>query len=150
MPDRGDPGGLSAFPSRAARRLGADDVVLSNDAAQMQRHRGDIDFVLDTVSATHDIDSLMATVKCDGTLCLLGMPDKPLSIHPMGLVAGRRRLAGSGIGGIPETQEMLDFCDEHSIVADIEPIDVAQVGEAYARIHKNDVNYRFVLDLATL
>jgi alcohol dehydrogenase (NADP+) len=133
-----------------ARRLGADDVVLSTDRAQMHRHRGDIDFVLDTVSAAHDIDSILGTVKRDGTLCLLGMPEKPMSVRAMGLAAGRKRLAGSAIGGMPETQEMLDFCAEHGIVADIESIDVAQIEEAYTRIQKNDIKYRFVLDMATL
>jgi uncharacterized zinc-type alcohol dehydrogenase-like protein len=133
-----------------ARRLGADEVVLSTDRGEMHRHRGTLDFMLDTVSATHDIDALLGTLKRDGTLCLLGMPEKPMSVRAMGLAGGRKRLAGSAIGGLPETQEMLDFCAERAIVADIEPIAVAQIDDAYARMLRNDVKYRFVLDMATL
>jgi uncharacterized zinc-type alcohol dehydrogenase-like protein len=133
-----------------ARRLGADDVVLSTDRVEMHRHRGTLDFVLDTVSATHDIDSMIATLKRDGTLCLLGMPEKPMSIKAMPLAAGRKRLAGSAIGGLPETQEMLDFCAEHHIAAEIEPIGIGQIDEAYARMLRNEIKYRFVLDMATL
>ena len=134
-----------------ARRLGAAEVVLSTDAAEMGRRAGTLDFILDTVAASHDLDAYLALLRRDGTLCLVGVPEHP---HPspsaFTLIWDRRRLAGSLIGGIRETQEMLDFCGEHGIVADIELIPMAAINEAYDRMVKSDVRYRFVIDMGTL
>ncbi|HYW52056.1 MAG TPA: NAD(P)-dependent alcohol dehydrogenase [Gemmatimonadaceae bacterium] len=133
-----------------AKRLGADEVVMSNDPAQMNAHAGSFDFILDTVSAPHDIMALLGLLKRDGTMTLVGVPDKPPVVHPFPLIMGRRSLAGSLIGGIAETQEMLDFCGEHGIVSDIEMIAMKDINEAYERMLKGDVKYRFVIDLKTL
>ena len=133
-----------------AQRLGADEVVLSTDSAQMQRHNASFDLILDTVSASHDINAYIALLGQDSTLLQMGMPAQPLAVHAMGLSWGRRRLSSSMIGGLRETQEMLDFCAEKAIVSDIEPIAIQQVNEAYERILRNDVKYRFVIDLASL
>jgi uncharacterized zinc-type alcohol dehydrogenase-like protein len=133
-----------------ACRLGADEVVLSSDSAQMQRHNASFDLILDTVSASHDINAYIALLGQDSTLLQMGMPAQPLAVHAMGLAQGRRRLSSSMIGGLRETQEMLDFCAEKAIVSDIEPIAIQQVNEAYERILRNDVKYRFVIDLASL
>jgi uncharacterized zinc-type alcohol dehydrogenase-like protein len=133
-----------------ARRLGADEVVLSSDPEQMKKHLNSFDFILDTVSAKHDIAGLLNLLKLNGTMTLVGLPDKPTDIPAFGLITGRRSLAGSGIGGIRETQEMLDYCAEHGIVSDIELIPIAKIDEAYVRMLKSDVKYRFVIDLATL
>jgi uncharacterized zinc-type alcohol dehydrogenase-like protein len=133
-----------------ARRLGADEVVLSGDSAQMQRHNASFDLILDTVSASHDINAYIALLGQDSTLLQMGMPAQPLAVHAMGLSWGRRRLSSSMIGGLRETQEMLDFCAEKAIVSDIEPIAIQQVNEAYERILRNDVKYRFVIDLESL
>jgi alcohol dehydrogenase (NADP+) len=133
-----------------ARRLGADEVVLSSDSAQMQRHNASFDLILDTVSASHDINAYIALLGQDSTLLQMGMPAQPLAVHAMGLSWGRRRLSSSMIGGLRETQEMLDFCAEKAIVSDIEPIAIQQVNEAYERILRNDVKYRFVIDLESL
>ncbi len=134
-----------------ALRLGAAEVVLSTDAAEMGRRAGTLDFILDTVAASHDLDAYLALLRRDGTLCLVGVPEHP---HPspsaFTLIWDRRRLAGSLIGGIRETQEMLDFCGEHGIVADIELIPMAAINEAYDRMVKSDVRYRFVIDMGTL
>jgi uncharacterized zinc-type alcohol dehydrogenase-like protein len=148
--------GVSLFttsPGKAddARRLGADEVILSRDADEMKRHGGRFDFILDTVAAPHSLDAYLTLLKRDGTLCLVGVPDKP---HPspsaFNLISRRRQLAGSLIGGIKETQEMLDFCAERGIVSDIELIPIQGVNEAYERMLRSDVKYRFVIDLATL
>ena len=133
-----------------AKKLGADDVIISKDKAQMQKHAGSFDFILDCVSAPHDMDALLGQLKLDGTLCLVGLPEVPLSVQPFSLLAGRRSLAGSAIGGMKETQEMLDFCAEKGIAADVEVIGYDKVNEAYDRVVKGDVKYRFVLDTSTL
>jgi uncharacterized zinc-type alcohol dehydrogenase-like protein len=134
-----------------ARRLGADDVVVSRSPDEMAAHAGSFDFILDTVAAPHDLDAFTALLKRDGTLCLVGAPATP---HPspavMGLIFGRKSIAGSLIGGIAETQEMLDFCAEHGIVADIETIRAQDIEDAYERMLRSDVKYRFVIDAATL
>ena len=133
-----------------AKKLGADEVIISKDAAQMAKHASSFDFILDTVSAPHDMNALLGQLRLDGTLCLVGLPDQPLSIAPFSVVANRRSLAGSAIGGMKETQEMLDFCAEKELAADVEVIGYDQVNEAYERVVKGDVKYRFVLDTSTL
>jgi uncharacterized zinc-type alcohol dehydrogenase-like protein len=131
-------------------RLGAKEVVVSTDASQMATHTGTFDFILDAVSADHDINAYVALLKQDGTLCLVGAPEKPLAVASFSLIFGRKRLSGSAIGGIAETQEMLDFCGKHSITSDIELIPIQQINEAYDRLLKSDVKYRFVVDMASL
>ena len=133
-----------------ALRLGADEVVLSNDPAQMKAHAGSFDFILDTVSAPHDLNVYLQMLKRDGTMTLVGVPDSPPTVAAGSLIFGRRALAGSLIGGIAETQEMLDFCAEHGIVADIEKIRIQDINQAYERMLKSDVKYRFVIDMASL
>src|SRR5579875_1309629 len=133
-----------------AMKLGADEVILSKDPVQLKKHAGSFDFLLDCVSAPHDMDALLGQLKLDGTICLVGLPEVPLSIQPFSLLANRRSLAGSAIGGMKETQEMLDFCAEKGIVADVEVIGYDKVNEAYDRVVKGDVKYRFVLDNSTL
>ncbi|MET0329997.1 MAG: NAD(P)-dependent alcohol dehydrogenase [Dyella sp.] len=133
-----------------ALRLGADDVVMSNDPAQMAKHAGTFDFILDTVSAKHDLDVYLQMLKRDGTMTLLGVPEQPATLGAAPLIFGRRQLAGSLIGGVAETQEMLNFCAEHGIVSDIETIRIQDVNEAYERMLKSDVKYRFVIDMASL
>ncbi len=133
-----------------AKKLGADEVIISKNKAEMEKHAGSFDFILDTVSAPHDMDALLGQLRLNGTLCLVGLPDEPLSIQPFSLLANRRSLAGSAIGGMQETQEMLDYCADHKIVADVEVIGYDKVNEAYDRVVKNDVKYRFVLENSTL
>ena len=133
-----------------AVRLGAHDVVVSKNAAEMQKHLGSFDFILDTVSAPHDVNAYINLLKRDGTMTLVGAPDAPTPLHAMGLLFGRRRLAGSIIGGIRETQEMLDFCAEHNTLPEIEVIQADYVNEAYERVLASDVRYRFVIDVSTL
>jgi uncharacterized zinc-type alcohol dehydrogenase-like protein len=132
------------------KRLGADEVVLSKNADEMQRHAGSFDFILDCVSANHDINAYINLLAVDGTLVLVGAPEKPLPVSAFGLIMGRRSFAGSAIGGIAETQEMLDFCGKHNITSDIETIAIQQINEAYDRLLKSDVKYRFVIDMASL
>lgn len=132
------------------KRLGADEVVISKDKDAMSKQAGRFDFVLDAVSAEHDINEYLGLLKLDGTLCLVGLPETPLSVAAFNVVLPRRSLAGSGIGGIPETQEMLDFCAEHGIAADIEMIRMQDVNEAYERMIRGDVKYRFVIDMKSL
>jgi uncharacterized zinc-type alcohol dehydrogenase-like protein len=132
------------------RRLGADEVVITKDPEELTKRKRTFDFVLDTVSATHDINAYLDLLKRDGTLTLVGAPEEPLSISPFGMLFGRRRFAGSGIGGVKETQEMLEFCAQHGLAADVETIDIQQVEQAYARLLKSDVKYRFVIDMASL
>jgi uncharacterized zinc-type alcohol dehydrogenase-like protein len=144
-----------AFTSTPAKkddalRLGAHEVVVSRDSAEMAKHAGSFDFILDTVAAVHDIDALIRLLRRDGTITMVGAPSKPLPVSVFGLILGRRRLSGSPIGGIAETQEMLDFCGKHGITADVEVIPVQQVNEAYERLLKSDVRYRFSIDLASL
>ncbi|MBI6948586.1 MULTISPECIES: NAD(P)-dependent alcohol dehydrogenase [Pseudomonas] len=135
----------------AAKSLGADEVVVSSDAQQMAAHLKSFDLIINTVAAPHDLDALLVLLKRDGAMTLVGAPASP---HPspnvFNLIMKRRTLAGSMIGGIPETQEMLDFCAEHGIVSDIELIRAEQINEAYERMLKGDVKYRFVIDNATL
>jgi alcohol dehydrogenase (NADP+) len=133
-----------------AKRLGADDVVLSKDKQQMARYASKLHFVLDAVSAQHDINAYLGLLKVDGSLALVGAPEHPLPVAAFSLIPYRRNFAGSMIGGIAETQEMLDFCGKHNIVADIEMIDIQQINEAYERLLKGDVKYRFVIDMASI
>ena len=133
-----------------AKRLGADEVVLSTDAEQMAAHAKSLHFILDCVSAQHDMDAYLSLLKVDGALVLVGAPMEPLPVTSFSLILGRRTFAGSNIGGIAETQEMLDFCAKHNITADIELINVDQINEAYERLLKGDVRFRFVIDMASL
>lgn len=133
-----------------AKRLGADDVVLSKDEAQMAKYAGRLHFVLDAVSARHDINAYLNLLRVDGSLALVGAPEEPLPVAAFSLIPYRRSFAGSMIGGIAETQEMLDFCGKHNIVSDIEMINIQQINEAYERLLKGDVKYRFVIDMASL
>src|SRR6266705_945172 len=133
-----------------AVRLGAHDVVVSRNAAEMQKHLGSFDFVLDTVSAVHDVNVYLDLLKRDGTLTLVGAPEAKVPVGVFSLLFRRRQLAGSIIGGIKQTQEMLDFCAEHGITADVEVIEVQKINEAYERLAKGDVKYRFVIDMASL
>lgn len=133
-----------------AKRLGADEVVLSTDEAQMAAHARSLNFILDCVSAEHSIDSYLNLLKVDGTLTLVGAPMDPLPVTSFSLILGRRSFSGSLIGGIAETQEMLDFCAEHNITSDVEVIGVNDVNDAYERLLKGDVKYRFVIDMESL
>ncbi len=133
-----------------ALRLGADEVVLSRNADEMNKHAGSFDFILDAVSANHDIGAYINLLRRDGNITLVGAPEKPLSVAAFGLIMGRRGLSGSPIGGIAETQEMLDFCGAHKIIADVEIIPIQKVNEAYDRLLKADVKYRFSIDMASL
>ncbi|MBD2186168.1 NAD(P)-dependent alcohol dehydrogenase [Planktothrix sp. FACHB-1355] len=133
-----------------ALRLGADEVVVSRNTDEMQKHAGSFDFILDTVSAKHDIDAYLNLLTRDGNITLVGAPEKPLEVSAFSLIMGRRSLSGSNIGGIAETQEMLDFCGQHNITADVEVIPIQKVNDAYERLLKSDVKYRFVIDMASL
>ncbi len=133
-----------------ALRLGAHEVVVSRNADEMQRHAGSFDFILDTVSAQHDINAYLNLLRLDGNITLVGVPEKPLEVAAFSLILGRRSLSGSNIGGIAETQEMLDFCGKHNITADVEVIPIQKVNEAYERLLKSDVKYRFCIDMASL
>jgi alcohol dehydrogenase (NADP+) len=133
-----------------ALRLGADEVVVSRNADEMQKHAGSFDFILDTVSAEHDINQYLNLLRLDGNLTLVGAPPKPLALSSFGLIFGRRSVSGSNIGGLPETQEMLDFCGQHHITADVEVIPIQKVNEAYDSLIKSDVKYRFSIDMASL
>ena len=130
--------------------LGAHEVVISTDAAQMQAQAGSFDFILDAVSASHDINAYLNLLKHDGNLVLVGAPEKPLPVAAFPLIFRRRSFSGSLIGGLPETQEMLDFCGKHNITCDIEMIRMDQINDAYERMLKSDVKYRFVIDMASL
>ncbi len=132
-----------------AKRLGADEVVLSKDAEQMKQ-QSKLDIILDTVSAKHDVNDYLKMLKVDGALVLVGLPVDQLPVGAFNLVNGRKSFAGSNIGGIAETQEVLDFCAEHNITADIELINVQQINEAFDRLEKGDVKYRFVIDMVPL
>jgi uncharacterized zinc-type alcohol dehydrogenase-like protein len=133
-----------------ALRLGADEVVISKNADEMQKHAGSFDFILDAVSADHDINAYIQLLRRDGNITLVGAPEKPLSVGAFGLLFGRRSLSGSPIGGIKETQEMLDFCGANNITADVEIIPIQKINEAYDRLLKADVKYRFSIDMASL
>ena len=140
----------SANKTSDALRLGAHEVVISKNEAEMLKHAGSFDFILDTVSAQHNLNAYLDLLKLDGTLTMVGASPKPLPVAVGSLLFRRRRLAGSLIGGIRETQEMLDFCAEHGVTCDIEMIRIQQINEAYERLLKSDVKYRFVIDMASL
>jgi alcohol dehydrogenase (NADP+) len=133
-----------------ALRLGAHEVVVSRNANEMAKHAGSFDFILDAVSAEHDVNAYLHLLRRDGNLTLVGAPEKPHPISAFGLIFGNKSLSGSLIGGIRETQEMLDFCGEHGITADVEVIPMQKVDEAYERLLKSDVKYRFSIDMASL
>ena len=140
----------SAGKKDDALRLGADEVVVSRNADEMQKHAGSFDFILDCVAASHDINAYINLLTRDGNITMVGAPDKPLSVAVFGLIVGRRSFSGSPIGGIHETQEMLDFCGVNNITADVEVIPIQKINEAYERIVKSDVKYRFSIDMASL
>jgi alcohol dehydrogenase (NADP+) len=133
-----------------ALRLGAHEVVVSRNAGEMGKHAGSFDFILDCVSADHDIDAYVQLLRRDGNITLVGAPNKPMSVSAFGLLFGRRSISGSPIGGLPETQEMLDFCGAHGITSDVEVIPIQKVNEAYERMLKQDVKYRFSIDMTSL
>lgn len=143
---------LSTSPKKEedAKKLGAHHFVVTTDETQVKAAIGTFDFILDTVSAEHDFNMYLSLLKTDGTHICVGVPPKPAEIAAFSLLAGRKSLAGSGIGGITETQEMLDFCADHNIVSEIEMIDMKDIHTAYERMEKGDVRYRFVIDMATL
>ena len=133
-----------------ALRLGADEVVISRNADEMKKHAYSFDFILDAVAANHDINAYISLLGRDGNITLVGAPEKPLAVTAFGLIFGRHSLSGSPIGGIAETQEMLDFCGKHNITSDVEVIPIQKVNEAYERLAKSDVKYRFSIDMASL
>ncbi len=133
-----------------ALRLGADEVILSTKPEEMQKHAGSFDFILDTIAADHDINAYLQMLGLDGNLTLVGAPEKPLPVLSFALLSGRKSLSGSLIGGIKETQEMLDFCGKHNITSDVEVIPIQQINQAYERLLKSDVKYRFSIDMASL
>lgn len=133
-----------------AKKLGAKDIVVSKDEADMAKHAGSFDFLLSTISVKYDLDAYLALLKRDGTLVTVGVPEESLDLHLFSVIMGRKTVAGSLIGGIKETQEMLDYCGEHNIVCDIELIPIQQINEAYKRMVKSDVRYRFVIDNKSL
>ena len=143
---------LSTSPAkeRDARALGAHKFVVTTESAQARSVKGYFDFIIDTVSAPHDFKFYLSMLKTNGTLILVGLPSAPIEIPPFSVVNGRRSLSGSSIGGIKETQEMLDYCAENKIVSDIELIDIKNINQAYQRMLKGDVRYRFVIDMKTL
>ena len=143
---------FTTSPSKTAdaKKLGAHEVILSKNEDEMEKHEKTFDFILDTVSAPHDIDAYLSLLKRDGTLVLVGASPDPLAVDAFSVIHRRRSLTGSLIGGIAETQEMLDYCAERGIVCDIEKISMNQINEAYERMLKSDVKYRFVIDMATL
>jgi uncharacterized zinc-type alcohol dehydrogenase-like protein len=143
---------FTTSPSKTedAMRLGADEVVISRDTNQMEKHAGSFDFILDAVAADHDINAYINLLGRDGNITLVGAPPKPLQVAAFGLIMNRRSLSGSPIGGIRETQEMLDFCGKNNITSDVEVIPIQKVNEAYERLLKSDVKYRFSIDMASL
>jgi uncharacterized zinc-type alcohol dehydrogenase-like protein len=140
----------SASKKDDARQLGADEVVMSRNADEMAKHAGSFDFILDTVSAEHDVNAYLNLLHRDGNMTLVGAPPKPMAIPAFNLIMGRRSLSGSMIGGIAETQEMLDFCGKHNLTSDVEVIPIQKVNEAYERLLKSDVKYRFSIDMVSL
>ena len=140
----------SASKKDDALRLGADEVVLSRDANEMSKHAGSFDFILDAVAAPHDLNAYLNMLARDGNLTMVGAPDEPLPVAVFGLIFKRRSFSGSLIGGLAETQEMLDFCGQHNITSDVEVIPIQKVNEAYDRLAKSDVKYRFSIDMASL
>jgi len=143
---------ITTSPSKkdAALKLGADEIIVSRDPAEMEAHAESFDFLLNTISAPHDINAYLNLLKLDGTMVLVGVPEKPPELDAFSLIARRRSIAGSLIGGIAETQEMLDFCGAHNIVSDVEVIPIQQINEAYERMIKGDVRYRFVIDAKSI
>jgi uncharacterized zinc-type alcohol dehydrogenase-like protein len=133
-----------------ARRLGAHNFVVTKDPSKLEPLKSKFDFILDTVSADHDVNLYLNLLRRDGALVLVGLPENALEVSAFSVVSNRRRLAGSSIGGIRETQEMLDYCAEHGIVSDVEVIPIQRIEEAYKRTIKADVRYRFVIDMASL
>jgi uncharacterized zinc-type alcohol dehydrogenase-like protein len=133
-----------------ALKLGADEVVVSTDANAMKAHAGTLDFILDTASAPHALDPYLELLKQDGTMTLVGLPEKPPAVNVFSLITRRASIAGSMIGGMPETQEMLDYCGQHNIGAEVEVIPIQQINEAFERMLKQDVKYRFVIDMSSL
>jgi uncharacterized zinc-type alcohol dehydrogenase-like protein len=140
----------SAGKKADALRLGAHEVVISRNADEMAKQAGTFDFILDTVSATHDVNAYLHLLRRGGNLTLVGAPDDPHAVSAFGLIFGNKSLSGSLIGGLQETQEMLDFCGQHGITCDVEVIPVQKIDEAYARLMKQDVKYRFSIDMASL
>ncbi len=140
----------SASKENDANRLGAQHFIHNNEPKALGKYAGHFDYVLDTVSFEHDINALVKTIKRDGTLIVVGVPENPLALEPIQLILGRRSILGSLIGGIKETQDMLDHCEKHNIVSDIELIKASQINEAYERIIAGKVKYRFVIDCSTL
>jgi uncharacterized zinc-type alcohol dehydrogenase-like protein len=143
---------LSTSPGKEAdaRRLGAQKFAVTRDPAQVKKLAGYFDFIIDTVSAKHDYNQYLGLLATDGVMICVGAPPTPAEVAVFSLIGGRRSLAGSGIGGLPETQEMLDYCAKHGISSDIEMIDISYINEAYERMLKSDVRYRFVIDMASL
>jgi uncharacterized zinc-type alcohol dehydrogenase-like protein len=133
-----------------ALRLGADETVVSRNADEMKKHAGSFDFIIDTVSGNHDINAYINLLGVDGNLTMVGAPSEPLAVPAFSLIVRRRSFSGSAIGGIAETQEMLDFCGTNNITADVEVIPIQKVNEAYERLLKSDVKYRFAIDMASL
>lgn len=140
----------SASKVEDAKRLGADEIILSTDEGQMKSNTGTLHFILDCVSAQHDINAYLSLLKRDGSLAIVGAPEHPLPVAAFSLIPGRKSFAGSTIGGIKETQEMLDFCGQYNIVSDVEMISMQDINKAYDRLLKGDVKYRFVIDMASL
>jgi uncharacterized zinc-type alcohol dehydrogenase-like protein len=140
----------SAGKKDDAIRLGADEVVISRNADEMAKHAGSFDFILDAVAANHDINAYIGMLRRDGNITMVGAPETPLPVSVFGLIFARRSFSGSLIGGIAETQEMLDFCSKHNITADVEVIPIQKINEAYERLAKSDVKYRFSIDMASL
>jgi uncharacterized zinc-type alcohol dehydrogenase-like protein len=143
---------FTTSPGKAAdgKRLGADEVVISKDQGQMAAHASSFDVILDTVAAAHDVSQYLELLKRDGTLIQVGAPEQPLAVPVFSLIFKRRNFAGSLIGGIAETQEMLDFCAERGIASDVEVIPIQKVNEAYERMLRSDVRYRFSIDMSSL
>src|SRR5690606_37856606 len=143
---------ITTSPSKVedAKRLGADHIILSSDEQQMKEHTSSLHFILDCVSAQHDINAYLRLLKRDGSLAIVGAPEHPLPVAAFSLIPGRKSFSGSTIGGIKETQEMLDFCGQHNILSDIELINMQDINKAYDRLLKGDVKYRFVIDMASL
>jgi len=143
---------LSHSPNKRddALKLGADEFLATKDAATFEKNAKRFDFILDCVSAVHDYNAYLNLLRRNGTMVLVGAPEQPAPVAPFSLIVGRRRLAGSLIGGIRETQEMLDFCARHGVASDIELIPIEKINEAYDRTVRGDVRYRFVIDIASL
>jgi uncharacterized zinc-type alcohol dehydrogenase-like protein len=133
-----------------AMRLGADEVIITRDPSELAKHAGTFDMILDCVAADHDVNAYLNLLTLGGNLTLVGAPEKPLPISAFALIMGSKSLSGSMIGGIPQTQEMLDFCGKHNITSDVEVIGIQQINEAYERMLKSDVKYRFSIDMASL